>query len=1379
MAPSGYKSLKLNAVSTFNFDSYEAQQLARSTKPFTMIVSGRSVKCPDSQRCTTDDFTSINCDNHHVWLQPDIADVNDYLNHYFRCKHANPDSTSAVIVLPKHLKHDHTRLFKKQHLQLLREFPAGTCVVADSSGQLQPLKHRLQAWYDAPIVLQSGSLLDPEQEHIITSNKDCMEFTGAIGGSKCRITIDTGASHNFISSSFVQQAGIAVTPCKRTVALADGKQVAIVGVCTAHLKLGTVSDVVHCYVLKLSDSYDVLLGAQWLKQRKAVLRFSEGALIVRKAKGTTTIAADPIVSPDTGGGESSTQPISKRMLSTIQLKRAVRKGGYMFLAVVQKDDGEERPANAQPQQGCDGLIPIPKLDALLAKHKAVFTELPGGYVKRPGVPDMSINLRPGESPPVGVTYRLSHPEYLECQRVLKEGLEKGLIDPSSSPFGAPVLFVKKPRSTALRFCCDYRALNNITIRDRNPLPRVDDLIDRLKGATVFSGLDLQSGYHQLFIAEEDRHKTAFRTPFGAYQWRVIPFGLTNAPSVFMRAMTHVFQDMIGKFVHIYLDDILVYSKTPEEHEAHLEAVLTRLAEYQLYARLEKCNFNMPEVLFLGHMVGRDGIRVDPRKIEIVRSWPTPKTQSELRSFLGLANYFRRFVHAYSSIAKPLHALTGKTQWSADSWTSQCQESFDLLKGKLTTAPTLAMPDFSDTAKSFQIIADASNTAIGAILLQDDQPIAFESKRLTPAECRYDTTEREVLAVIHALTIWRCYIDQRHVFIYSDHEPLRYLRTKPSLTPRQVRWSQFLETFDYTWEFRQGKLNAADPLSRAPHCSMTGCTPSNLAGTNTVGPVDAHLAAITRETLIKYPPPPLTAQEKHLDWLEAIKAAYKHDSALAALQRKDKVIEKGGIYYQTKNQSLIYVPASLRLPCLEQYHDTPYSGHKGTAKTAAAIQKSYWWPGITTDIAKYVKTCLLCQRNKASTKKPAGLLQPLEVPADRWSEVTMDFITGLPCTPGAHDAIMVVCDRLTKFVRFIPCTKDTDTPDVARLFIKHVFAEHGMPERIITDRDTRFTSQLWQDLQQQLGCKHKLSTSFHPQTDGQTERVNRVLEEYLRHYVNSTQSDWDSWLPLAQFAYNNSWHEAIGTTPFYMNYLKHPTLPHRPTGPAKFPVVGSMVTTMDDIVRKAKSRLEAARQRAKSYADKHRSDLALKIGQEVMLSTRFIQLKVPGVNKLLPKYVGPFKISKVVNNVAYKLALPDCMRCHPVFHVSLLKPYHQDGRHQPAPPPFEFDEEEGLWYEIDGCLEHRTVRRGRKSQLQYLVSFKGHDASHNQWCDAEGVTILARNEYHDLTGTTPTVQPTTAPRQQNRNRVSSTITTPTQPTAVSRSGRSIIKRVRFQ
>eukprot|EP00775_Hariotina_reticulata_P004793 gene4792-biopygen6544 len=864
-------------------------------------------------------------------------------------------------------------------------------------------------------------LHDPATGLVVTGVNGCLDFKGAISGHKGRLKIDAGASHCFISAAFVKRIGLAVTPCVRSVALADGMSVRVIGVCTARIQLGTFADVVSFNVIQLSDEYDVLLGEQWLKRRQVLLDFERGTLTIKRPKGSLIVqgtSSEQVISPNLGGGES--QLNDNFVLSALQLKRAVRKKAELFLAVVSKDDaGSVTIANPTRQTSC--VVPNKQLQALLGKYKNLFEEMPAAEA-RPGLPDMTINLEPGAKPPVGVIYRLSHPEYLLCQQMIKEGLEKRLLEPSSSPYGAPVLFVRKPRSTALRMCCDYRALNKLTVKDRYPLPRIEDLLDRLRGAKVFSSLDLQSGYNQLLIAPEDRPKTQIITPFGSYSWRVVPFGLTNAPAFFMRTMNQIFSDLIGKCVFVYLDDILVFSATPEEHMQHLEAVLNRLQQHKLYCRLHKCHFGLPNVEYLGHIVGENGIRVDPRKVKIVQDWPAPKTQSELRGV-------------------------------------------DLLKEKLTHAPVLAMPDFE---KPFEIVADASNTAVGAILLQDGKPIAFESRKLTPAEVAYDTMEH---------------------------------------------------------------------------------------------------------------------------------------------------------------------------------------------------------------------------------------------------------------------------------------------------------------------RDTRFTSQLWQHLQQQLGTTHKLSTAFHPQTDGQTERVNRVLEEYLRSFVNSTQSDWDDWLPLAEFAYNNSFHEAVGTTPFHLNYGKAPRLPSTPTGPARFPAADALVTHISDIVARAKKRLQAAADRVKHYADAHRADHSFTVGQQVLLSTKFLTLKLPGENKLLPKYVGPFTIQQAIGAVSYKLDLPACMKCHPVFHASLLKPYHKDGRYQPPPLPFEIDEEEGLWYEVDAVLQHRLLKRGRRHVLQYLVSFKGYDAAHNQWCDAAGVTQAAIDDYHQRTSTVPPSVPVSAPQTGTVTHVTPD-PTPVAP-SVSRSGRKYKPKVRFQ
>jgi hypothetical protein len=654
-------------------------------------------------------------------------------------------------------------------------------------------------------------------------------------------------------------------------------------------------------------------------------------------------------------------------------------------------------------------------------------------------------------------------------------------------------------------------------------------------------------------------------------------------------------------------------------------------------------------------------------------------------------------------------------------------------------------------------------------LQDGKPIAFESRKLTSAESNYDTPEREMVAVIHALTVWRCYLDGMQFTVYSDHQPLKYLRTKPTLSPRQVRWSQFLERFNYTWEYRAGRLNAADPLSRAPHADYLGSAATPLP--------EPQLATVT--SVVSDSQSQLSSEVLD-DWLNVVQQAYTTDSQLVALCKRHKVQQRDSMYY---HGDLLYIPQSLRLRCMEQVHDSPLAGHKGTAKTIHQILRLYWWPGVTTDVSHFVKSCLLCQRNKASTQRPGGLLQPLHVPNDRWSEVTMDFIVGLPCTPRGFDAIMVMCDRLTKMVHFAPCHTTTDAVTAAKLFRDHVICHHGVPEVIISDRDTRFTSQFWQALTERLGCKQKLSTAFHPQTDGQTERVNRVLEEYLRHYINPNQTDWDEWLPLAEFAYNNSRHEAIGTTPFFINYGKHPRLPQAPVTTARFPAVDDFVHSIEDIVSQAKIRLQAARDRAKHYADQQRRTVVLQRGQQVLLSTRFITLKTPGVNKLLPKYIGPFTIKDVLSDVTFRLDLPDCMKCHNVFHLSQLKPYvldADDNRLQPPPPPFEFDEEEGLWYEIDQILAHKTVTRGRKRVVQYLISFKGYGAEHNKWCDAPGVTTAAKDEYHTRTHTSAQPSSASVRHRPRRSSVTTGVVAPSPPTttpSVSRSGRLLKRRFR--
>ncbi|KAL4037959.1 hypothetical protein IC575_001562 [Cucumis melo] len=390
---------------------------------------------------------------------------------------------------------------------------------------------------------------------------------------------------------------------------------------------------------------------------------------------------------------------------------------------------------------------------------------------------------------------------------LQELLDKGFIRPSVSPWGAPVLFVKK-KDGSMRLCIDYRELNKVTVKNRYPLPRIDDLFDQLQGATVFSKIDLRSGYHQLRIRDGDIPKTAFRSRYGHYEFVVMSFGLTNAPAVFMDLMNRVFKEFLDSFVIVFIDDILIYSKTEAEHEEHLHQVLETLRANKLYAKFSKCEFWLRKVTFLGHVVSSEGVSVDPAKIEAVTNWTRPSTVSEIRSFLGLAGYYRRFVEDFSRIASPLTQLTRKG--TPFVWSPACEKSFQELKQKLVTAPVLTVPDGSG---NFVIYSDASKKGLGCVLMQQGKVVAYASRQLKIHEQNYPTHDLELAAVVFALKIWRHYLYGEKIQIYTDHKSLKYFFTQKELNMRQRRWLELVKDY-IARSYTTCKANVvADALSR--------------------------------------------------------------------------------------------------------------------------------------------------------------------------------------------------------------------------------------------------------------------------------------------------------------------------------------------------------------------------------------------------------------------------------------------------------------------------------------------------------------------------------------------------------------------------------------
>ena len=582
--------------------------------------------------------------------------------------------------------------------------------------------------------------------------------------------------------------------------------------------------------------YNAILGMPWLSDINPDIDWKKKTVTITRDGLRTTIY----------GADGQEEQAHDRVLSLSQLEKILERPEEVecFLVMVEEEKKTAAESLDEPYT------------RLLQEYSDVFPkELPAGLPPSRNV-DYTIELEPGTEPPSRPPYRLSQEEMAELKKQLDELLAKGFIRPSVSPYGAPVLFVKK-KSGELRMCVDYRMLNKATIKNKDALPLVDELFDQLHGAKVFSSIDLHKGYHQIRIKEQDVYKTAFRTRYGHYEFRVLPFGLTNAPAVFMWMMNDVLRPLLDKCVIVFLDDILVYSRSHEEHQQHLRQVLEILRKAKLYAKMTKCEFSKSSIPFLGHVISTDGIHTEPSKIKAVEAWPVPDNVNDLRSFLGLASYYRRFIKGHSKITAPLTHLTKKDV--PFKWTEEEQEAFETLKRALITAPVLRSPD---PELPYTVTTDASDVAVGAVLSQNDgsgdRPVAFTSNTLNETRRRYSTYDKEMFAILEALRVWRPYLAGKPFTIVTDHAPLQYLQSQATLSPRQARWLDRLSEYQFTIVYKPGRLNTvADALSRRPATTT-----------------EANLISSTR------------ASE---DVLEQIRTGYKHDAFFTGVK---SVLERG-------------------------------------------------------------------------------------------------------------------------------------------------------------------------------------------------------------------------------------------------------------------------------------------------------------------------------------------------------------------------------------------------------------------------------------------------------------------------------------------------------
>ncbi|KAG1974134.1 retrotransposable element [Pimephales promelas] len=815
--------------------------------------------------------------------------------------------------------------------------------------------------------------------------------------------------------------------------------------------------------------------------------------------------------------------------------------------------------------------------------------------------DCAIDLLPGTTPPRGRLYSLSAPEREALEKYLSDSLEAGTIVPSSSPAGAGFFFDKK-KDGSLRPCIDYRGLNDITVKNRYPLPLMSSAFEVLQGAKIFSKLDLCNAYHLVHIRRGDEWKTAFNTPLGHFEYRVLPFGLVNAPAVFQALINDVLRDMLNIFVFVYLDDILIFSPSLQVHTQHVRQVLQRLLENRLFVKAKKCTFHAQSISCLGSIISAEGVSMDSSKVRAVTEWPVPESHVALQRFLG----FAKFIVALSAT--------------------------------LARLPPRSQP--SRPPGQFIVEVDASEVGVGVILSQrsssDEKvhPCAYFSHRLSPAERNYDGGNRELLAIRLALGEWRHWLEGSVVpfVVWTDHRNLEYIRSAKRLCARQARWALFFTRFNFSISYRPGSKNLKP---------------------------DALLRQFTS---------PEVVPNKE----EILPKGVVVGAAVWGIERLVKRSLAHAITPRLCPTGLLFVPPSARLAVLQWGHSSKLFAHPGVRGTIAAIRQRFWWPSRERDVLRFIASC-----------------------------------TG-------NTVILTVVDRFSKTARFIPLPKLPSARETAQIIVEQVFKIHGLPSDVVSDRGPQFSSLFWKEFCRLIGASASLSSGFHPQTNGQAERANQTIGRILRSLAFRNPVSWSEQLPWAEYALNSAPSSATGFSPFQCCLGYQPPLFSSQETESKVPSVQAFIQRAKRTWREVRSALVKSRSRTRRAANRRRvKSPRYSVGQRVWLSTLNLPLQSTS-RKLAPRFIGPFRILKILSPVSVRLKLSaNLRRVHPVFHVSCIKPViHAPPR--PVTPPVRV--EGAPVYRVRRLLDVRPWGRGH----QFLVDWEGYGPEERCWIPSRDV-----------------------------------------------------------
>jgi len=950
--------------------------------------------------------------------------------------------------------------------------------------------------------------------------------------------------------------------------------------------------------------------------------------------------------------------------------------------------------------GVDDSIPESAclaLEAILMKHMDVFSQDENDLGRTDIV---THHIDTGNVRPVRQPLRRYPPVHMEViSEHVDNMLRQGTIEPASSPWASNVVLVKK-KDGSFRCCIDYRQLNTVTRKDVYPLPRIDDCLDAMSSATLFSTFDLRSSYHQVEVAPQDRDKTTFICPRGMYRFCTMPFGLCNAGATFQRLMDVVMSGLHLDVCLVYLDDIILFSRTVDEHLERLVRVLGRLRSAGLKLKPEKCSLLQRSVSFLGHVVSGEGIATDPKKIEIVTEWPVPTSVKEVRSFLGLAGYYRRFVKGYANIAAPLHALTKKDH--PFEWTDKTQKAFEMLRDALTSPPILAMPNDND---DFILDTDACDHTIGAVLSQvqegTERVIAYASRTLDKREINYCITRKELLAIVYSLRYFKQYLMGRHFKIRTDHAPLTWLRHTPDPIGQQARWLEIMEEYDFQVEHRPGVKHVnADAISRRPCRNITCACRKNQEVNNDGGDHTVMSVSAKNEQKIVFNHADSTADSTAENdslfeyWsMEGIRVAQESDPDIScilkltnqspekppwdevALQSHDVRVLWGmwprlrvwnGIL-QRRFESpdglsgvwQVILPAKLRKEFLSVIHGGMTGGHLARRRTAASIQSRAYWPTWSSDLDTFLKECEPCARyHRGSAPRKAALRTPLV--GEPWIRVSVDITGPHPRSSKSNQYILTLVDHFSKWAEAIPLRNHT-APTVARALMVHVFSKFGAPLQLLTDRGSEFESELFQELMKWMEIDKLRTTAYHPSCNGVVERFHRTLNSMLGKVVSESQRDWDERLPLVLAAYRATPHESTGMTPNKL-FLGHEVrMPIDLVMGLPTEECGEGMNTHDYLVKLhqnateafqlARKHLRASAERRKRYYDVRVKSEKFKVGDWVFYHyPRRCQSRSAKWQK---SYIGPYLVVRRIEPT--NCVLQKTAKSKPfVVHVDKLK-----------------------------------------------------------------------------------------------------------------------------